>query len=148
MRTLSRLKLFCEYWGQKCEFAALLTAQKCNAGQVLREELLITYLKNIITQRMTYCYQSKGLEMEPTISAHETLLVRKLPYLNAKVPSFLESPLTDNEKLKPGVKQQVHVGDIVVLKDPLDSKHHVVRRLAAVNRTEMLSTNKEDQPFI
>ncbi|XP_021721907.1 mitochondrial inner membrane protease subunit 2-like isoform X1 [Chenopodium quinoa] len=133
MRQLWRLKLCWDYLGQKCDFAALITMQKRNAGQLLRGDVLNTYLKNAVAEKMTFFCQSKGSEMEPTISANETLFVRKLPYLNARVR---------------GNPQNIHVGDVVVLKDPLNSNNYVVRRLAAVSGYEMVSNNKDDEPFV
>lgn len=65
--------------------------------------------------------------MEPTFSAQgETLLIRKIP-----------APCT----------RSVFVGDVVVLKDPRDSRMERVRRVAAIEGDEMVSLNENDRPF-
>ncbi|XP_010671023.2 uncharacterized protein LOC104887934 [Beta vulgaris subsp. vulgaris] len=136
MRISLRLKFCYHYLRQKLDFAALLTLQKQEASHqshVLTGEFCNTFLKYALTDKMTCIHQSKGSEMEPTISARDKLLVRKLPYLNAKLT------------LTP---QQIRVGDVVLLKDPLGSNNYVVRRLAAVSGYEMASNNKKDKPFV
>lgn len=65
--------------------------------------------------------------MEPTFSAQgETLLVRKLP-----------SPCA----------RSVFIGDVVVFKDPSDLEKEQVRRVAAIEGDEMVSTDENDKPF-
>ncbi|KAL0390910.1 UNVERIFIED_CONTAM: hypothetical protein Scaly_0448100 [Sesamum calycinum] len=66
--------------------------------------------------------------MAPTIGTHGgTLLVRKIPDANP---------------------MRVYVGDVVVLKDPINSDKYLVRRLAAVEGYEMASTDENDEPFV
>ncbi|KAL2921328.1 Mitochondrial inner membrane protease subunit 1 [Bienertia sinuspersici] len=43
---------------------------------------------------------------------------------------------------------QVHVGDVVLLKNPMESNKFLVRRLAALGGHEMESTCEKDEPFV
>ncbi|GFZ17702.1 peptidase S24/S26A/S26B/S26C family protein [Actinidia rufa] len=66
--------------------------------------------------------------MVPTIARQGgTLLVRKLP---AADPTC------------------VFVGDVVVLKDPEKSENYLVRRLAAIEGYEMVTTDEKEEPFV
>lgn len=40
------------------------------------------------------------------------------------------------------------MGDVVVLKDPVNSDNYLVRRLAAIEGYEMVSTDEKDEPFV
>lgn len=82
---------------------------------------------------MTYLFKSKGVEMSPSISAQETLVVRKLPRPDAGLKKLCE---------------QINVGDVIVMKDPVASDKHLVRRLAALGGYEMASTEKQDESFV
>ena len=42
----------------------------------------------------------------------------------------------------------VYVGDVVVLKNPENSESYIVRRIAAVESYEMVSTDANDEPFV
>ncbi|XP_057546978.1 mitochondrial ATP-independent inner membrane protease subunit 2-like isoform X2 [Amaranthus tricolor] len=42
---------------------------------------------------------------------------------------------------------QVSVGDVVLLKNPLESDKLIVRRLAALGGQQMVSTDEKDEPF-
>lgn len=64
--------------------------------------------------------------MAPTISGG-TLLVRKLPVADPT---------------------RVFVGDVVLVKDPENKDNHIVRRLAATEGYEMVSTDANDEPFV
>lgn len=44
--------------------------------------------------------------------------------------------------------RRVFVGDVVVLKDPEKSDNYLVRRLAAIEGYEMVSTDEKDEPFV
>lgn len=44
--------------------------------------------------------------------------------------------------------RRVFVGDVVVLKDPEKADNYLVRRLAAIEGNEMLSTDEKDEPFV
>ncbi|KAL2921340.1 Mitochondrial inner membrane protease subunit 1 [Bienertia sinuspersici] len=131
MKSLLRWKLLYDYLRQKSHFASVLALQRCHAGEISPKDVWSTTMKNMLTEKMSCFHLNKGFEMVPTISAQETLVVRKLPYSRCrKLP------------------QQICVGDVVVLKDPLDPDNLVVRRLAAVGGYEMVSDNKEDEPFV
>lgn len=96
-------------------------------------ERWITAMKHVFQDTMTYLFQSKGLEMSPNISAEETLVVRKLPCPGAGSRRHCE---------------QINVGDVIIMKDPYDSDNHMVRRLAALEGYEMVSTKEEDESFV
>ncbi|GKU86276.1 hypothetical protein SLEP1_g821 [Rubroshorea leprosula] len=84
-------------------------------------------VKNLFQGRLTYLHWDKGEEMTPTLGAKGgTLLVRKIPDADTS---------------------HVFVGDVVVLKDPENRDNHLVRRLAAVEGYEMVSTDEKDEPF-
>lgn len=44
--------------------------------------------------------------------------------------------------------KKVFVGDVVLLKDPINSEDYLVRRLAAIEGYEMVSTDEKDEPFV
>lgn len=44
--------------------------------------------------------------------------------------------------------RRVFVGDVVVVKDPDNPDKFLVRRLAAIEGYEMLSTDEKDDPFV
>lgn len=44
--------------------------------------------------------------------------------------------------------RRVFVGDVVILKDPEKSDDYLVRRLAAIEGYEMVSTDEKDKPFV
>lgn len=44
--------------------------------------------------------------------------------------------------------RRVFVGDVVVLKDPGKPQNYLVRRLAATEGYEMVSTDEKDEPFV
>ncbi|KAH9602312.1 hypothetical protein KSS87_010894 [Heliosperma pusillum] len=103
---------------------------KYDAGEVAYEDAWKCALE-LLSTKMTYFYCNKGLEMESTLSFNDTLFIRKLPYTNAREHC-----------------QQMNVGDVVILKDPVVSGNYLVRRLAALGGCEMASTNKDDKPFV
>lgn len=66
--------------------------------------------------------------MAPTVGGQGgTLLVRKLP---AADPT------------------RIFIGDVVVLKDPEKSDDYLVRRLAAIEGYEMVSTDEKEEAFV
>ncbi|KAK9724305.1 hypothetical protein RND81_05G062500 [Saponaria officinalis] len=136
MRTGLKLKLSFQYLSQKVSHASLLTLEKYETGQLALKDVWATGVRNTFTRGMIYLYRTNGSEMEPTVSPKDTLVVRKLPYLSA------------SSKILKQHRQQLDVGDVVVLKDPMDSNNHIVRRLAAVGGYEMASTNEDDKPFV
>lgn len=46
------------------------------------------------------------------------------------------------------IDRRVSVGDVVVMKDPEKSDNYIVRRLAAIEGYEMVSTDEKDEPFV
>jgi hypothetical protein len=62
------------------------------------------------------------------------------------------SKSTDGSHRKPCgascFNREVFVGDIVLLKDPEKSDDLIVRRLAAVEGYEIVSTDEKDEPFV
>lgn len=66
--------------------------------------------------------------MAPTIGADGgTLLVRKIATADPT---------------------RVFIGDVVVMKDPEKSDDYIVRRLAAIEGYEMVSTDEKEEPFV
>ncbi|KAL0461102.1 UNVERIFIED_CONTAM: hypothetical protein Slati_0737400 [Sesamum latifolium] len=97
-------------------------------SEVMDSDRLDTILKTIFVGRLTFLHRNKGEEMAPTVGTHGgTLLVRKIPDANP---------------------MRVYVGDVVVLKDPMNSDKYLVRRLAAVEGYEMASADENDEPFV
>ncbi|XP_073106224.1 mitochondrial ATP-independent inner membrane protease subunit 2 isoform X1 [Elaeis guineensis] len=101
---------------------------KYHAGQIKRGELYDAVWKNFFQGKLTCLHWNKGEEMAPTIAGDRgTLLVRKIA---------IPAPM------------QVFVGDVVLLKDPERPDDYLVRRLAAIEDYEMISTDEKDAPFI
>lgn len=128
-----KLKLWHQYLRQKAAYSYVLAHQKYGRPEFEAIERWITAMKHVFQDTMTYLFQSKGLEMSPNISAEETLVVRKLPCPGAGSRRHCE---------------QINVGDVIIMKDPYDSDNHMVRRLAALEGYEMVSTNEEDESFV
>ncbi|KAI3460960.1 hypothetical protein Pfo_017623 [Paulownia fortunei] len=116
------------YMASKLQYSISLSRKTYGRGQIMDAERLDTILKTIFIGKLTFLHWNKGQEMAPTIGTHGgTLLVRKIP---AADPT------------------RVYVGDVVVLKDPMDSDKYLVRRLAAIEGYEMASTDENDEPFV
>ncbi|KAI5680087.1 hypothetical protein M9H77_01314 [Catharanthus roseus] len=116
------------YIGSRLEYATAVSSKSYKQGQISDTQVLDTVWKNFFQGKLTYLHWNKGEEMAPTIGAQGgTLLVRKLP---APDPT------------------RVFVGDVVVLKDPVNSDNYLVRRLAAIEGYEMVSTDEKDEPFV
>ncbi|KAJ8899337.1 hypothetical protein K2173_018311 [Erythroxylum novogranatense] len=116
------------YVAHKLEYSLSLSWKSYKRGQISDREVSDAVWKNLFQGRLTYFHRNKGQEMAPTIGEQGgTLLVRKLP---AADPT------------------RVFVGDVIVLKDPFKSDNYLVRRLAAVEGCEMLSTDEKDEPFL
>ncbi|MCD9560723.1 hypothetical protein HAX54_019471 [Datura stramonium] len=102
--------------------------QNYKGGQITDRELGDTIWKNFFQGKLTFMHYNKGEEMAPTLGAQGgTLLVRKIPWVDPT---------------------KVFVGDVVVLKDPIKSDDYLVRRLAAIEGYEMVSTDEKDEPFV
>eukprot|EP00246_Nothoceros_aenigmaticus_P005216 TRINITY_DN17104_c0_g1_i1.p1 TRINITY_DN17104_c0_g1~~TRINITY_DN17104_c0_g1_i1.p1 ORF type:complete len:205 (+),score=34.91 TRINITY_DN17104_c0_g1_i1:44-658(+) len=96
------------------------------SGQITEKELIERF-KTLWRSKLTFIDVYKGEEMAPTFSSQgETLLIRTLP--------------------KPSPRS-VFVGDVVTLKDPNDSTKVLVRRVAALEDEEMVSTDEDDESF-
>ncbi|KAK3026162.1 hypothetical protein RJ639_040549 [Escallonia herrerae] len=102
------------------------TMQKYAGGRITQADVSDFVFKDFLHGKLTYLHWNKGKEMTPTISEQGgTLLVRKLP---------------DPTK--------AFVGDVVVLKDPETLDNFLVRRLAAIEGYEMVSSDEKDEPFV
>ncbi|XP_008447254.1 uncharacterized protein LOC103489739 isoform X2 [Cucumis melo] len=115
------------YIANKLEFSVSLSWKNYKGGRITDREVGDAVWKNLLQGKLTYLHWIKGQEMAPTVGeAGGTLLVRKLPDANPT---------------------SVYVGDVVVVKEPEKPENYLVRRLAAVEGHEMLSTDEKDQPF-
>ncbi|KAL3620598.1 Mitochondrial ATP-independent inner membrane protease subunit 2 [Castilleja foliolosa] len=116
------------YFASKLQYSISLS-QKTNGGNhIMGGSRLDTILKTVFIGKLTFLHGNKGEEMAPTIGTRGgTLLVRRIP---------------DADPTK------VYVGDVVVLKDPVDSDKYLVRRLAAIEGHEMASTDENDESFV
>ncbi|XP_038971226.1 uncharacterized protein LOC120104375 [Phoenix dactylifera] len=122
------LSTWVRYAATKFEYSVVLSWKKYNVGQIKGRELSDAIWKIFFQGKLTFLHWNKGEEMTPTITGDGgTLLVRKLPF---PAPT------------------QVFVGDVVLLKDPEKPDDYLVRRLAAIEGYEMLSTDEKDTPFI
>ncbi|CAK9309889.1 unnamed protein product [Citrullus colocynthis] len=116
------------YIAQKFEYSISLTRKNYTGGQITNKEVGDAIWRNLLQGKLTYLHRIKGEEMAPTVGeAGGTLLVRKLPTADPT---------------------SVFVGDVVVVKEPEKPQNYLVRRLAAVEGYEMLSTDEKDEPFI
>ncbi|XP_050365089.1 uncharacterized protein LOC126783628 [Argentina anserina] len=116
------------YLAHKLEYSATISWKNYKGGRITDRELGDAVWKNLFQGKLTYMHWNKGAEMGPSIGDQGgTLLVRKLPAADPR---------------------RVFVGDVVVLKDPDNADNFLVRRLAAVEGYEMLSTDEKDDPFI
>ncbi|XP_074282293.1 mitochondrial ATP-independent inner membrane protease subunit 2-like isoform X2 [Silene latifolia] len=111
--------------------------EKHQAGQIASKDVWSTVYNNMFTKEMLYLYRSKDLEMAPTITPEDTLVIRRFPTVNSSSHPLVKEHLP-----------QINVGDVVVLQDPSNSKNYIIRRLAAVEGHEMVSTNEDDEPFV
>lgn len=116
------------YMTSKVDYSVSAARMSYIRGQIAEKEILDTIWKNLLHGRLTFLHWNKGEEMDPTIGTQGgTLLVRKIP---------TPDPM------------RVHVGDVVVLKDPEDSANYLVRRLAAIEGYEMASKDANDESFV
>ncbi|XP_057965625.1 mitochondrial ATP-independent inner membrane protease subunit 2-like isoform X2 [Malania oleifera] len=122
------LSTWCRYIAHKLEYSVSLSWKSYKRGQITDREVGDVVWKNVFQGKLTFMHWNKGEEMAPAIGGQGgTLLVRKIPAAN---PS------------------RVFVGDVVVLKDPEKSSGYLVRRLAAIEGYEMVSTDEKDEPFV
>ncbi|XP_052171287.1 uncharacterized protein LOC127787339 isoform X2 [Diospyros lotus] len=122
------LSTWLRYLGHKVVYSASISWKSYKRGQITDREVRDALWKNFFQGKLTYLHWNKGAEMAPTIGVQGgTLLVRKIP---AADPTH------------------VFIGDVVVLKDPEKSDNYLVRRLAAIEGYEMVSTDEKDEPFV
>ncbi|XP_043725584.1 uncharacterized protein LOC122672149 [Telopea speciosissima] len=122
------LSTWFRYIAHKFEYSVSLSWKSYKIGQITDKDIGDTIWKNLFQGKLTYLHWNKGEEMAPTIGRQGgTLLVRKLP-------------TTDPTR--------VFVGDVVVLKDLENPDNYMIRRLAAVEGYEMVSTEEKDEPFV
>ncbi|KAI7993024.1 Mitochondrial inner membrane protease subunit 1 [Camellia lanceoleosa] len=122
------LSTWFRYIAHKLEYSVSLSWKNYKRGQITDTEVGDAIWKNLFQGKLTYLHWNKGEEMAPTIVGQGgTLLVRKLPS-------------TDPTR--------VFVGDVVVVKDPVNTDNYLVRRLAAIEGYEMVSTDEKDEPFV
>ncbi|KAA8543374.1 hypothetical protein F0562_021131 [Nyssa sinensis] len=122
------LSTWLRYIAHKLEYSVSLSWKSYTRGQIADREVGDAVWKNLFQGKLTYLHWNKGEEMAPTIAGQGgALLVRKIP---AADPT------------------RVFVGDVVVLKDPDNSDKYLVRRMAAIEGYEMVSTDEKDEPFV
>ncbi|XP_042517946.1 uncharacterized protein LOC122091840 [Macadamia integrifolia] len=122
------LSTWFRYIAYKFEYSVSLSWKSYKIGQITDRDLGDTIWKNLFQGKLTYLHGNKGEEMAPSIGKQGgALLVRKLP-------------TTDPTR--------VFVGDVVVLKDLENPDNYMVRRLAAIEGYEMVSTDEKDEPFV
>ncbi|GMH20886.1 hypothetical protein Nepgr_022728 [Nepenthes gracilis] len=125
---MASLSTWFRYIVHKLEYSVSLSWKNYKGGQIGDREVGHVVWKNLFQGKLTYLHWNKGEEMAPTIGSQGgTLLVRKIP---AADPA------------------RVCVGDVVVLKYPENPENYLVRRLAAIEGYEMVSTDEKDEPFI
>ncbi|XP_023004821.1 uncharacterized protein LOC111498007 [Cucurbita maxima] len=125
---MASLSTWFRYIAHKLEYSVSLSWKNYKGGQITDKEVGDAVWKNLLQGKLTYLHWFKGVEMALTVGeTGGTLLVRKLPVANPT---------------------SVFVGDVVVVKEPEKPENYLVRRLAAVEGYEMLSTDEKDEPFI
>ncbi|CAM6091673.1 unnamed protein product [Calypogeia fissa] len=103
------------------------SVKRLERGEIRERDLFNTTLRKVMRERLTYKYLIKGDEMTPTfVSEGENVLVRSITTPSAR---------------------SVFVSDVVMLRHPSDPSRKLVRRVAAVEGDEMLSSNEQDEPF-
>ncbi|CAH9051259.1 unnamed protein product [Cuscuta epithymum] len=117
------------YLFNKGEYAYSVCKKSYIAGHITEKEASNLLVKNFFLGKLTFLQHfTKGEEMVPTMGPQGgTVLVRKIAASNP---------------------MQVFVGDVVVLKDPVNSGNFLVRRLTATEGYEMVSTDEKDEPFV
>ncbi|GAB2282242.1 hypothetical protein Dimus_016792 [Dionaea muscipula] len=122
------LSTWFRYIGNKLEYSATVGWKNYKGGQIKDTQLGDVIWKNLFQGKLTYLHWNKGEQMAPLVGSQGgTLLVRKIP-----APDLTH----------------VFVGDVVVFKDPEKANDYLVRRLAAVEGYEMVSTDEKDEPFV
>ncbi|KAL0649185.1 hypothetical protein Bca4012_091876 [Brassica carinata] len=108
------------YMAHKLEYSLTLGLKNHTQRRVIDREFISVVMKNLLYGRITYLNSVKGEGMAPTMGSHDnTLLVLQ------------------------GVSPYA-----VVLKDPNETHKYLVRRLAALQGSEMVSSDEKDKPFV
>lgn len=125
---MASLSTWLRYIAHKIEYSISLSSKNYQIGQITDKQVNENVWKNVFQGKLTYVHFNKGEEMSPTLSGQGgSLLVRRLPTADPR---------------------KVFVGDVVALKDPQNPDNCIVRRLAAVEGDEMVSTDEKDEPFV
>lgn len=107
----------------------------------MRSSAVMSQLQQLIaadlSKPLSYVLPLTGNAMTPILNpaatdmaiVHDKLVIRRL---SGNVQSFLN---------------RVYVDDVVVIRDPNDSRRKYVRRIAAMEGAQMASVNKDDPPF-
>ncbi|PQM36263.1 uncharacterized protein Pyn_39960 [Prunus yedoensis var. nudiflora] len=133
------------YIVHKLEYSATISWKNYQGGQITDRELRDAVWKNLFQGKLTYLHWNKGQEMAPSIGAQGgTLLVRKIPAADPSAVFFQGYTKIELD----AYEYACFVGDVVVLKDPEKADNYLVRRLAAIEGYEMLSTDEKDEPFV
>ncbi|KAH9551749.1 hypothetical protein CY35_09G029000 [Sphagnum magellanicum] len=115
------------YFLTKIKVSLAQSIRSYELGNIKEREIYDSIVKNVVQGRLTFKRLFKGTEMTPTFASHgETLLIRSLPR---------PSP------------RSVFVGDVVMLEDPDNPQRELVRRVAALEGEEMLSSNDNEEGF-
>uniref|UniRef100_A0A2P2JTS4 Uncharacterized protein MANES_12G032900 n=1 Tax=Rhizophora mucronata TaxID=61149 RepID=A0A2P2JTS4_RHIMU len=137
---------WCRYIALKLNYSLSVGGKIYRRGQIDEEGAIDAFWKNFLQGKLTYLHWNKGQDMSPTTGEQGgTLLVRKLP---AAYPTGLSLSLSIVLVECQWSARHVFVGDVVILKDPANSKNYLVRRLAAVEGYEMVSTDEKEEPFV
>ncbi|XP_031374699.1 uncharacterized protein LOC116189254 isoform X2 [Punica granatum] len=122
------ISTWARYIVQKLDYSVVVGFKNYKSGHITDAQLGDVIWKNLFQGKLTYLHWNKGEEMASGLgSLVGTLLVRRIPH---------------------ATPQRVFVGDVVVLKDPERTEDFLVRRLAATEGYEMVSTDEKEQPFI
>ncbi|KAB5568259.1 hypothetical protein DKX38_002052 [Salix brachista] len=145
------LSTWCRYIAHKFDYSLSLSYKSYKGGIINSKEVYDTVWKNLFQGKLTYLHWNKGQEMAPTVGEQGgTLLVRKLPSADPMTISMNVVVHMRGRGLAVMRKviKRVFVGDVVLLKDPEKSDNFLVRRLAAIEGYEMVSTEEKDDPFV
>ncbi|KAK4747328.1 hypothetical protein SAY87_026365 [Trapa incisa] len=116
------------YIVQKLDYSITVGWKNYKGGYITDSQLGDAIWKNLFQGKLTYLHSNRGEEVACGLGTFGgTLLVRRI--LDAD-------------------PERVFVGDVVLLKDPESRENHLVRRLAAMEGYEMVSTNEEERPFV
>ncbi|EFJ05088.1 hypothetical protein SELMODRAFT_272208 [Selaginella moellendorffii] len=119
--------MWIRYFVVKLTHSIATAAKSYDKGQINEKQLGDRIWKNLFQGRLTFFHHVKGEQMAPTFKSQgETLLVRSVPLPSSRC---------------------IFIGDVVVFKDPQDTAQALVRRVAALEGDELVSTDEKDEPF-